>query len=577
MKKLIKKILTIACCFTMCIICLTGCSWLQLVNSSYYNQLVVTVGDKDFNKKDLIEAFSNYGYQYYEQYGYTLENSVNQTITSMIDRWLLLEEVKSNDKFKIDEDGPEALQIKKQVFDYMQDSIFTYEEQVRKEWDMVVEVEDNHDHTEPLRTAETEYTPTTYYDPYANNENGFVVFRTQTDNDETVDVGNLKITDHFNKSFQIITNKKVSDEAWTRYVKALQDSAKNEGRSEKESDVLLHEEMRLTELLTNNLYLDKYEKDFYENYPVDVQTVLEYYRNQYKSQREQFLADESLYHTAMQKASSEYVYFHRNSGNEYANVKHILINFSEAQKAEIENLKTRYGITDDGSEADEAKKIEVGYYEKLNTIALGKTKSTFELDGNTYTWAAIVSNNGSDTVYDYVNNHVTAATLEERAKQFNELIYVFNDDPGMMNSEFDYVVNLDTNVKDQMVKPFADEVRNLDKQYKESEGKDVGLISYTITTYGVHILFHAGSVENIVGENDIDNISDEDLLRILCTNYTTPDSNKSIFNYIYDKLSLDTNAYNTKSSQAVKTARTRLKAEGIEIVYYPKNYEDLWK
>ena len=65
MKKLIKKILTTLCALTLCVLCLTGCSWLQIDKARYYNEVVVTIGNKDaitkeFTKKDLIEAFSNY-------------------------------------------------------------------------------------------------------------------------------------------------------------------------------------------------------------------------------------------------------------------------------------------------------------------------------------------------------------------------------------------------------------------------------------------------------------------------------------------------------------------------------------
>ncbi|MBQ7351799.1 MAG: hypothetical protein IJW59_02895 [Clostridia bacterium] len=570
MKKIIKKILTIACCLTLCLVCLTGCSWLEIDKYRYYNEVVATVGDKEFYKKDLIEAFSNYGYQYNQQYGYSIEESMKLTINNMVDNWLLLEEIKKNPKFEISE--PEELEIKRQVFDYMQNSIFSYEAQVREEWDMVVETEEESE-IETLRDTEEEYAPTTYYAPDQADEDGNVVFRVEEET-TPVNVGDLKITDHFNKSMQIRTDQKVSDEAWARYIKALQDRAKAEGRSQAESEVLRYEEDRLFELYKQDKYMDKYEKDFFANLPVDVETVLEYYKNQYKSYKELYSVDKSQYHTAMQSASSEYVYFHPNSGNEYINVKHILINFTEAQKAQITDLNTEYGITDDGSEADEKKKLNEVYKARLQTI-VNQTKTTFELNGETYTWNALV---GENNVLDYVYNHVNGATLKERATQFNELIYVFNDDPGIMNSEFDYVVNIDTSVKDQMVKPFADGVRALEKgiEIDGVEVKGEGSMNYIVSSYGIHIIFHAGTAKNIVEENNIDNISDAELLRLLCTTMTTPESNKSIFNFIYDKLNLDENVYNNKSAEAVKTARTNLKAQGIDIKIYPKNYNDLW-
>ena len=147
-----------ACSLTLCLVLLSGCSWLKIDNYKYYNQVVVSVGNHEFTKKDLIDAFNSYGYQYYESYGYTLEESVNYTIGTMIDRYLLLEDIKQN--YKID--TPEELQIKADAFEYMQDSILTHEEQVREEWGMTVSSEEDEE-TSTLRAVEEEYAPTTYY------------------------------------------------------------------------------------------------------------------------------------------------------------------------------------------------------------------------------------------------------------------------------------------------------------------------------------------------------------------------------------------------------------------------------
>ena len=577
MKKIIKKILTIACSLALCLVCLTGCTWLEIDRYKYYNAVVVTVGDKSFYKKDLIEAFSNYGYQYYESYGLGLEESINKTIDSMIDRWLLLEEVKADKNYQISDE--EMLEIKQQAFDYMQDSIFTYETKIRKEWDMTVDSEDSSDDESSLRTAEETYSPTTQYELVEINGAlvGQVTRLEDHEHEETL-VGNITLADHFNKSRQIVTDKKVSDEAWTRYVKSLQDSAKGDGRNTDEEAVLLYEENRLIELLTNNLYLDKFEHQFFDELPVNTQAVLDYFKDQYKAERDTYNANESLYHTAMQEASSKYVYFHANSGNEYVNVKHILINFTDAQKEAIKDLKTEYGITDDGSDEDEERKENIVYQNRLKAI-VNQTKTTFEIENEdgtktTKTWNALVTKNGDENnVYDYVLENVTGSTLAEKCAQFNKLVYIFNDDGGFMNSEFDYVVNLDTSVEDKMVKPFADGVRALDTMYG---GQGEGSIDYVVSEYGIHIIFHAGNARNLVDENNIDNISDEELLRILCTSYTTPESGKSIFNYIYDTLNLDENAYDVMTQMKISTARTELKQNDIKIVYYKNNYKDLW-
>ena len=143
-----------------------------------------------------------------------------------------------------------------------------------------------------------------------------------------------------------------------------------------------------------------------------------------------------------------------------------------------------------------------------------------------------------------------------------------------MNSEFDYVVNLDTDVTDQMVKPFANGVRALDKS---NGGEGEGSMSYIVSEYGIHIIFHAGNAKNLINENNINNVNDKDLLRILCTNYTTPESNKTIFNFIYDQLKLDENSYNIKSQGDINTIRTELAQKGVVIKYYEDNYKDLFE
>lgn len=557
-KKILKKILTTCGALVLSIVLLSGCSWAKIDSGRYYKQLVATVGDMEFTKKDLIDAFNNYGYQYYQQNGYDMESAVEDTITSMIDRQLLLEEVKKN----IVLTPEEKLEIRKSAFDYIQDTIYDYEEQVREEWDMEIKTETTAE-GDSLRTAEEEYTPSTRYD----EATGTVIY-IDDEEDEEIFVGDITEDTHFDKSMMVVTDARVSNEAWTRYVKALQDAAKNEGRDSDEKTVLLAEEERLIKLISDNKYLEKFKEEFYKDRVVDVTPVLQYYRDNYLSQVSAFTADPTLYDTKMQNASTEYVYYHPNGGTEtsYVNCKHILIKFSDAQSKRIEILKAQYGIGDD-DEVNAKNPNYNEYLKRLEEIAKD-TKSTFELDGEIKTWSA-------QAVYDYVKRNVTGSA-KERSIKFNELIYVFNDDDGMMNSEFDYVVNLDTNVTDQMVKSFADGVRALDES---NGGQGAGSMDMILSEYGYHIIFHDGVVDNLVDKNNIRNISDEKLLEILCTHTTSPDSNKTIFNYLYDKMGLSSSEdeYNNMTTELIADLRNNLKANDIVIKLYVKNYKDLYE
>lgn len=561
MKKTLKKILTTCCAGVLSLVLLSGCSWAKIDNEKYYNLVVASIGDLSFNKKDLIEAFNNYGYQYYQNYGYDMQTAAEETITSMIDRELLLQEVKT--MYQLDD--AEKLTLKKEVFEYIQKTVSEYEDDVRKEWDMEIKT-DTPEESEGLRVSKEEYTPTTEYVPVqTTDENGnpklvYQVKVVEAEEDEVFTEG-ITLDTHFSKSMLVVTNQKVTNEAWTRYVKALQDSAKNEGRSTKESDVLRYEEDRLYKLMEDNKYLDKYKVDYNSRVGLDVSSILASYKANYKSQMASFEADESLYHTAMENASSNYIYYHVNSGNEYINTKHILIKFSEAQTQEITDLKAFYSIGDEYEEGSNSE-----YERRLAEItSSSRTKSTFELDGKTQTWSA-------KEVYNYVRSNVTG-NAKERSVKFDELIYVFNDDDGMMNSEFDYVVNLDTAVKDKMVAPFANGMRSLDKS---NGGEGAGSMKMILSEYGWHIIFHDGNAKNIVDKSEIDNISDEELLNRLCNTYTTPNSNKTVFNYLYDKASISADtAYNNMTAEVVANIRTKLANEGVVIKLYVKNYKDL--
>lgn len=580
MKKIIRKILTTACALVLCLLCLTGCSWLKIDNEKYYNEIVVTVGDKSFTKKELIEAFNNYGYQYYESYGLSLEESVDTTITSMIDRYLLSEEVKK----VITLSETELLEIRKSALDYMEDSVKSYEEAIIEEWDLVVE-EVEEEAEEEIRTAEESYTSKVIY----NRETGEVA-RVEEDK-EVIDITGITKDSHFSKDYIFVTNAKVTDEAWTRYIKALQDGAKSEGRSTSEKDVLEFEENRLIELLTNNKYLEKYEESYFDRTPVNTEAVIDYYVEQYMSQYEKFTSNKQDYHTAMENASSEYVYYHVNSGAEYINVKHILINFTESQKDKITKLNKRYGISDVysiESIKDDNKKAE--YNAQLDAI-VGETTTTFdnqklvELVGKDFEFDKLDASKEVDTYskadVEKIVELFVKGDPQTRSERFDDLIYIFNDDPGIMNSEFDYVVNLDTSVTDKMVKSFAKGARWLAKNAEQ------GAYRTEVTEYGIHIIFHDGLVKNIVDVNNIEQLANknngemetikEGLLYKLCTTTTTPDSNKTIFDLIYDKLSLDEGGYDSMTQEVVKNARNNLKQNDIKITLYVDRYKDLYE
>ena len=162
-------------------------------------------------------------------------------------------------------------------------------------------------------------------------------------------------------------------------------------------------------------------------------------------------------------------------------------------------------------------------------------------------------------ILNNVSKYDKDVNFELRAKEFNKFIYKYNDDEGIMNKDFAYVVNLDTNVEDKMVKEFADEARRLQKE----EG--VGAMSEPILTdYGYHVLLNLGPVTNVVEYENIDNLTWEALYNVK----TQPSSNKTFFHVEYDALNSDS----SKVTAILDSKIADLQAQVEAIKYWEKRY-----
>lgn len=537
-----------------------GCNLIEINKYKYYSQKVATVSIKDgygseydsykktYTKKDLLNAYYNYAYQYVSQGQLDAEAGVEYAMDNMINSDILYNFIKTNyfDINKLSYTDADKNDVKLQAFDNMQDSIYQIEEEIFEEWDVDYLSEDEltNEEVESLRASYTEYIPSVEYIEETNK----VVLRENTNRVHDTRVA----TEHF---VQEIRNEEVSREAYTRYVKQLQDAAKAEGVSTKEADVILAEENRLIDIYTRAKYLEIFEDWYNLNYnftydSVDgvyvlnddiLDEVVNTYKQEFEVQKDMYENDKDAYHKAMGGDDISKIYYHHS--NEYVYVSHILLKFSDSQIAQIEDLDKKL----------EKKLISQERYDELVNDIANRTVVTYEIDGKTYTSSAL-------KVYEKINNYVDRGeNATERAKFFNDMIYIYNDDEGIMNKDFAYVVNLDTNVTDKMVKPFADKAREM---HAEGEVGDVS--NMVITEYGVHIMFYAGEVKNVV--DDIDSLTFAELIQ----QKTQISSNKSLFDILYDGIS--TENYNTAASGYVSDIR-----EVIKIDYFKKAYKDLYK
>ena len=167
-------------------------------------------------------------------------------------------------------------------------------------------------------------------------------------------------------------------------------------------------------------------------------------------------------------------------------------------------------------------------------------------------------------VISEIQNALTGSlSLEQKAVNFDNFIYMYNDDPGVVNADFNYAVNLSTDVEDKMVKEFADAARDLNKENADG-GNISGLV---LTDFGYHILFNAGVAKNIV-----ENVNAVTWQKLYNTKLN-PASDKNWFNYIYD--SLTDNSVSNGVNSMLETTKTYIVKGEYKI--FDKSYKDMWK
>lgn len=553
MKKFITYIFSLLFCVTM----FAGCSLIQLNPTKYYSQTVAQiVYDKNnkvnFTMKDLLEAYDNYGYQL-QQNDSTLssEDALKQTAELMVQRYMLVKEIK-NQIGELTQGEKNVLM--RETYEHINTTLASLEDEIRVEWDRVVNEDDKEEDSSTEEEGPTEYQeyePTVERVYYEEEVNGVTKYKSklvrveeEKEPEDESDPG---------KFVQNITDADVSAEAWKRYMKTLQKNNEELGIKLSDEKAFEKEINRIYGVLEENKYISKYQEHLTKNLEIDSTSVVESYKQKYKRDYELYSNNESAYHTAMANDAST-VYYHPNSGNEYVYVTHVLLGFSDETLAKIKNLEKLY----------QSNSIEKSVYEaKLKQLQNIETTMIdyYDEKGNKKQISAQLA---YEEIYNNVSKYDKDVNFELRAKEFNKYIYKYNTDQGILNRDFAYVVNLDTNVEDQMVKEFADEARRLQKK----EG--VGAMSEPILTeYGYHIILNLGPVTNVVEYNNIDNLTWEALYNVK----TQPSSEKTLFHVEYDALNSDETKVN-----AILTSLVNDLAAQVEVVnYWEKRYLTLLK
>jgi len=270
---------------------------------------------------------------------------------------------------------------------------------------------------------------------------------------------------------------------------------------------------------------------------VSTDEVVSSYNALLNEQRSLYTADVSAYDTAM--SGSDTVLYHPN--NNYFYVKHILLPFSDAQKNSLTEYKERANVTEDDIKAFRARLAD-------NIVC--------------YPHVAGEDDKSRPMTVDAVMNEIKATMkpLESNVKRadvaFDDLIYLYNTDPGAFGNNKGYVVKykLNDGESETYMQEFADAARYM------RDNLEVGSVYYekVITDYGVHIMYLASATPT--GE-------------VSLYDYTTPGELETYYDLLAEPIrtSRESAAYNTWEAEKLRYNYNR------HATVYEKRYSDLWE
>lgn len=556
-----KKIVTLLCALIMSVALFTGCNVIERDDAKYYNKVVATVGEHKFTMKDLLQSYNMYGSTYVEQQNMSVKDAVERTVDDMIERYLLVEELVSTGVVDIDAYEED---LKRLVYAYMDSQIDDYETKVRLDWDITVNTPDNEENTTSSKYQRTERTPyESSYEAHVDENGKWYI--TKKVNEIECDS-----TPAPEKWEQKITDTKVSAEARKRMIADLKKSAKAMGEKDLSDETLLKNEMdRVYKIYRENKVITVFQSMFENELQIDEAQVVEKYKSLFALDYEKYKqlnengtssADStrlSAYHTQMGKDAGA-TYYH--VPDTYVEVAHILLQVDDATTKLLASYKEKYEDSNNTQYSLEQYELDC-----KNAIDSNLATIYYQDDNGNNQEASLAS--VQNMIYDYVLSGSNNGYA--RSDRFLDMMYKFNDDPGIMNKSVGYAIPMYTNdeVKDTMVASFANGAREL-----ANDNPKGGNMTTVYSEYGIHIIYNMG-----VFGNDgltLDTIN-QVTAKYLWEHRVSAVSEQSLFDKVASTITMA--SATTELENYIEQAKIKLQNESIKINLYTSRYEHLWK
>lgn len=565
-----------------CVTILTGCNLFSTNNYVALSSIVATSGNISVTREDLLNAYYSSGYYYNYVYGYTQEEAIRMTIDDLIDQRYLLDYIDSNEKYALNNDN-----YNKAIYDtysYMNSRLQTVVNEVRSEFGLTVEEVATDEETE-----EPEFAPQERYQTKFDYVNGKVIYENYTssdeDDEETEFYGNFLSADsakQYTIDNYIVTNHiKGSSSHFKslvqdRFMTTLKQEQAGYGYKDLSDSAVLKREIETifdgnidSQKIARFQYIVQRENGFVfdegeNNYVITqdlLQDIVDEYKTIYASNMAEYRSssqqNRSSYFTNVADSSkrANYVYYGNPDEETLITCTHILIKLSDEQLSQIEDL--------------EANKLYYGEKLERAKSAITSWANTFAYERSLTTGEVIDEVGLSvETLFDNVKNDVNRqSSLEDKINQFNDYLYRYNVDTGIINAKYDYVVGTNNSA---MVDSFTNLVRDL---YDNGNGT-VGSIGYCYEENdnysGYHIVMYTGTLQNLYSSlSDLQSLTIQNVYQVLSSEKTSLSYNQTMFELMFDTVVQDN--YEEYATSIVETQKS-----GASINYNVGNFSDLY-
>ena len=580
-----------AALFMMVIMCLsvfTGCSLVTRNDKNYFEAVVATItytdGEKEnITKRDLISAYNSYGYNYVDNYGYTMEQAVNQTLETIIDNRLTIKAVENY----YEENPSEGEMLNGNETTYLWDTTYSSLYSNLKEYLNEVLENSSDDSTDDAEsdTNASVYTPydkTAYLDVDANGK--YVIRKTTPattiratyqgrqnasgvycDYDYKDAEGNYPFKEAmYGKLYSLIdSSNSTSAKNWrSAFNKYLADIKENYGYKDFKTDKewFLFEMDRVYNILRDNYIVEKYEVIFNTQSHQDadisnitVKDVLSYYSAKVRADYATYKigGDTETYASTMLSDVGSVDYILEGSGaSNYFYVGYIKLEMTDDQKAEYSALKT----------ALESQSIGYNEYEEaMNNLYSRISATVRDAETGEKTTETISAQNLLNKINEDVANYqyISDSTMTEtelanynkqisynKADAFRKYLYLYNDDDALKGAEYNAVFGVDSSNKVLANDTFSsnDDVKEAILKLYDNGNAQVGdTTDFVRAEDGLYMFFYAGEIKNLFSgiTADFDASTNLDNIKLLTSTRLNIFSDKTVFDKIYESLTKD--------------------------------------